>query len=146
MPLLTIDNNSNNLLHKDITDKILKVFYHVYQELGFGFLEKIYQNAMYMELLESGFKCEAQKLIKVWYGGKVMGEYYADMVVNDVVILELKASSTLLAEHEAQLLNYLRSTEAEVGLLLNFGLKPEVRRKIFTNDRKNLRAAHRQHK
>jgi GxxExxY protein len=122
--------------HKALTEQIIKIFYNVYNELGFGFLEKVYQNAMYFELLENGFDVKAQKQIKVYFKGRQVGEYFADLVVNDLVILELKATETLLEEHEIQLINYLKATDIEVGLLLNFGSKPEFKRKAFSNDRK----------
>jgi GxxExxY protein len=127
---------STNLLHQELTDEIINAFYLVYNELGYGFLEKVYQNSLYLELMSRGFKVEPQKQIKVFFKGKQVGDYYADMVVNDLVILELKSSSGLEEKYEAQLLNYLKATTMEVGLLLNFGLKPQIRRKIFTNDRK----------
>ena len=126
------------LLHKDLTDSILKAFYDVYNELGNGFLEKVYQNSMYLELKSRGFDVEAQKQIKVYYKNKEVGVYYADLVINDLIILELKATEYIVEEFEWQLLNYLRGTNKEVGLLLNFGRKPEFRRKIFENKRKNL--------
>ena len=124
------------LLHKDITDKIIKSFYNVYNELGFGFLEKIYQNALYLELVGQGFFCEKQKQIKVFYKGQIVGEYFADINVNNSVIIELKAAESLVEEHELQLINYLKATEIEVGLLLNFGRNPQFKRKLFTNDMK----------
>jgi GxxExxY protein len=127
---------STDLLHQELTDEIINAFYLVYNELGYGFLEKVYQNSLYLELMSRGFKVEPQKQIKVFFQGKQVGDYYADMVVNDLVILELKSSSGLEEKYEAQLLNYLKATTMEVGLLLNFGLKPQIRRKIFTNDRK----------
>ena len=126
------------LLHENLTDAILKTFYDVYNELGNGFLEKVYQNSLYLELKSRGFEVEAQKQIKVYYKSKEVGIYYADLVVNDLVILELKATEYIVEEFEWQLLNYLRGTNKEVGLLLNFGKKPEFRRKIFENSRKNL--------
>ncbi len=126
------------LLHQGLVDLILKTFYDVYNELGYGFLEKVYQNAMYLELKSRGFYVEAQKQIKVFYKNIEVGEYYADLIVDDTIILELKACETLLNEHEIQLINYLRGTDKEVGLLLNFGKKPEFRRKIYSNERKNL--------
>jgi GxxExxY protein len=95
----------------------------------------VYENALYKELLSNGFKCEKQKKIKVYYKGEEVGEYFADILVDDAIILELKASETLCQEHEYQLINYLKATNIELGLLLNFGEKPEIRRKIFTNDR-----------
>lgn len=124
------------LLHSDLTDAILKTFYDVYNELGYGFLEKVYQNSMYIELVSRGFRVEAQKQIKVLYKGMEVGEYYADLVVNDLVILELKAADAIVKEFEWQLLNYLRGTDMEVGLLLNFGRKPEFARRVFENSRK----------
>jgi GxxExxY protein len=126
------------LLHKETTDIILKTFYDVYNELGFGFLEKVYQNAMYLELKNKGIFVEAQKQIKVHFKGIEVGEYYADLIVNNEVIVELKAAECIVEEFEKQLINYLRGTDKEVGLLLNFGKKPEFRRKIFENSRKNL--------
>lgn len=126
------------MLHEDLTGSIIKVFYSVYNELGFGFLEKVYQNAMMIALKDEGFKVEAQKKMEVQCWGEVVGEYYADIVVNDLVILELKAAETLLQEHELQLINYLKATNMEVGLLLNFGSKRELKRKLFTNDNKKL--------
>lgn len=126
------------ILYKDLSDKILAVFYHVYNELGYGFLERVYQNAMYLEFKAQGYFVETQKEIKVYYKNTEVGLYFADLVINEKIILELKAHEALLVEHENQLINYLRGTDKEVGLLLNFGKKPEFRRKIFTNDRKNL--------
>jgi len=124
------------LLHQEITDAIIKAYYDVYNELGYGFLEKVYQNAMYVELKHRGFRVDAQKQIKVYYKGNEVGEYYSDLVINDLVILELKANEVLAYENELQLLNYLRATDKEVGLLLNFGKSAEFKRLIFTNDRK----------
>ena len=122
--------------HTEITDKIIKLFYDVYNELGFGFLEKVYQNALFMELKANGFDVEPQKIIKVYYKGRQVGDYYADIIVNNLIILELKATQCLVQENEFQLINYLKATDIEVGLLLNFGIKPEVKRKVFSNDRK----------
>lgn len=126
------------LLYKEITDKIIKSFYNVYNELGFGFLEKVYENAMIHELLKNGLFVEKQKQIKVYYDGKEVGEYFADLIVENSVIIELKAAEALCEEHEYQLINYLKATEKEVGILLNFGEKPELRRKLFTNDKKKI--------
>ncbi len=128
------------LLHKDITDKIIKAFYKVYNELGFGFLEKVYENVLFLELISMGLFCEKQKQIKVYYHKQIVGEYFSDMVVNSCVIVELKAAETLVEEHELQLINYLKATEVEVGLLLNFGKKPEFKRKLFTNDKKKIKS------
>jgi GxxExxY protein len=127
------------LLHKELTDSIIKTFYDVYNELGYGFLEKVYQNAMCLELRTRGFKVEAQKQIKVYYKSEEIGDYYADILVNDLIILELKAAEVIVYEFECQLLNYLRGTDIEVGLLLNFGKKPDFCRKVFENARKRKR-------
>ena len=124
------------MLHSDITEKILSAFYTVNNKLGFGFLEKVYENAMVIELGKKGCKAEQQKRIKVFYEREEIGDYYADLLVDDLVIVELKAAESLCEEHEAQLINYLKATQIEVGLLLNFGKKAEFRRKVFTNDRK----------
>ncbi len=125
------------MIHEELTDKIIKAFFTVYNTLGFGFLEKIYENAMLLELQKCGFTIENQKNLKVYYDDTIIGEYYADIIVENKVIIEIKVCDTLGENHEAQLLNYLKATEIEVGLLLNFGHKPEIKRKIFTNDRKN---------
>jgi GxxExxY protein len=121
------------MLHSEITEAIIKAYYLVYNELGYGFLEKVYERALLFELRSRGLMCENQIPIKVYYRGFEMGDYYADLIVENAVILELKASEVLALEHEAQLTNYLRATDKEVGLLLNFGKKPEFKRKIFEN-------------
>jgi len=128
------------LLHQDITDKIIKAFYNVYNELGFGFLEKVYQNALFLELIAMGLVCEKQKQIKVYFKEQIVGEYYADLIINNCVIIELKAAEAIVEEHEYQLINYLKATEIEVGLLLNFGKKPQFKRKLFTNDLKQIKS------
>lgn len=126
----------NELLHQDLTGGILKLFYEVYNELGYGFLEKVYQNAMFHELKANGYEVEAQKRISVYYKKIIIGEYFADITVNNSVILELKATESLAKEHHFQLINYLKGTDCEVGLLLNFGKKPEFIRKVYENYRK----------
>jgi len=125
-----------DLLYSDITDKVLKAFYVVYNRLGFGFLEKVYENAMLAELMERNIYCERQKPIKVYYKDKVVGEYFADIIVENKIIIELKAAEGLAEEHELQLINYLKATELEVGLLLNFGKQPVFKRKVFINIKK----------
>ena len=124
------------MLHQQITDKIIKCFYEVYNILGYGFLEKVYENALYNELILSNLRCERQKKIEVFYKESQVGEYYADILVENKIILELKVAEAICEEHEFQLINYLKATNLEVGLLLNFGKKPGIKRKIFTNDRK----------
>ena len=122
--------------HEQLTEQIIQAFYTVYHTLGYGFLEKVYENSLAIELRKMGLAVVQQAEIKVYYAGVVVGEYYADLLVADAVIVELKAARALLAEHEAQLLNYLKATPYEVGLLLNFGPKPEIRRKVYDNERK----------
>ena len=124
------------LLHKGLSDEIIKGFYSVYNKMGYGFLERVYQNALYLELISRGLQVEVQKKIRVYYNESLVGLYYPDLTVNDFVILELKASDFILKEHETQLINYLRGTRIEVGFLLNFGKRPEFRRKVFENSRK----------
>jgi len=120
------------MIHKALTDKIIKAFYKVYNTLGYGFLEKVYENALIIELENNGLNVEAQKPISVLYENRVVGDYFADLCVAGTVIIELKASETLSKAHETQLINYLKATGIEVGLLLNFGKKPEFVRKVFT--------------
>ena len=122
--------------HGDLTKHIIGAFYDVYNNLGYGFLEKVYENALTIELRTRGFQVEQQKAIYIHYRNQVVGEYFADLVVNDLIILELKATQKFAEEHEAQLLNYLKATPYEVGLLLNFGPKPIHIRKVYDNGRK----------
>jgi len=122
--------------HEEITEQIIKAFFRVYNMLGYGFLEKVYLNALLIELTEMEFKAEINKRIYVYYKGIVVGDYVADIIVEDIVICELKANESLSEENENQLINYLKATETEVGLLLNFGKRPEIRRKIYDNDKK----------
>jgi GxxExxY protein len=127
-----------DFLYKDISDKLLKAFYNVYNTLGYGFLEKVYENSMFVELQKFGLKAEKQKHITVYYDEVQVGEYFADLIIEEIIIVELKAAESLCEEHEIQLINYLKATDIEVGFLINFGKKPEFRRKIFTNDRKSV--------
>jgi GxxExxY protein len=122
--------------YKELTDQIIKIFYRVYNKLGYGFLEKIYENALMIELKEERINAVAQAPIQVCYKGQILGEYFADILADDKIMIEIKAAKILLEEHEAQLLNYLKATNIEVGLFLNFGPKPEVKRKAFDNKRK----------
>jgi GxxExxY protein len=122
--------------HTDTTELIIQAFYAVYNALGYGFLEKLYQNALAIELRKLGLDVIQEARIAVYYDGEVIGEYFADLLVAGTVIVELKAVKRLTEEHKAQLLNYLKATPYEVGLLLNFGPKPEIKRKAFDNSRK----------
>jgi GxxExxY protein len=123
---------------EELTGKIIKTFYKVYNTLGYGFIESIYHNAMIIELVEQGLAIETEKPITVFYEGKVVGTFSADLVIESRVIVELKAKERLIAAYEAQLVNYLRATEIEIGLLLNFGKTPEFKRKFFSNKNKAL--------
>ncbi len=122
--------------HKELTEQIIKIFYKVYNTLGYGFLEKIYGKAMMIEFRKAGITAVSQSPIKVIYEDEIIGEYFADILVGRKVIVEIKATKNLIIDHEAQLLNYLKATEIEIGLLLNFGPKPEISRKVFDNFRK----------
>jgi GxxExxY protein len=125
--------------HEGITETIIGVFYDVYNELGHGFLESVYEESMSIALREAGHHVMQQAPISVYFRGQVVGDFRADLLVNDEVIVELKAARAIESAHEAQLMNYLRATRIEVGLLMNFGPKAEFKRFIFDNDRKDHR-------
>jgi GxxExxY protein len=124
------------MLEQKLSNQVIQCYYKVYNTLGYGFLEKVYENALYLELLNNGISCKRQSPIKVFYTEVIVGEYFADIIVEDRIILELKAAESLALEHEYQLINYLKATKIEIGILLNFGREPKFIRKIFTNDRK----------
>ena len=126
----------HNYLHQDLTSEIIKRFYVVYNVLGYGFLEKVYEKALKFELEKAGLVVERQKPINVYYETALVGEYFADLLVENKVIIELKASESICEEHENQLINYLKATDIEIGLLLNFGKRPEIKRKVFSNKNK----------
>ena len=123
----------HNYKHSDLTEKIIKAFYKVYNKLGYGFLEKVYENAMVLELTAKDLFVEKQKQVDVFYYENRVGYYFADLVIENLVIVELKAAESICEEHELQLINYLKATEIEVGLLLNFGKTPQFKRKVFSN-------------
>lgn len=122
--------------HSELTEAIIGAFYAVYSALGYGFLESVYVKALMIELKKRGLSVRDELPIHVYYDGQLIGEYFADIVVNELIILEIKVARALAVEHEAQLLNYLKATPYEVGLLLNFGPKPETKRRSFDNNRK----------
>jgi len=126
--------------HEQTTREIIGVFFDVYNELGYGFLESVYREAMTIALQYEGLQVEREFPITVRFRGQVIGNFKADLVVRGSVIVELKAVKSLEPVHEAQILNYLRASVLEVGLLLNFGPKPQVRRLVFSNLRKNVRS------
>ena len=121
------------MLQGDLSNQIIRAYYNVYNTLGYGFLEKVYENALIIELQRLNLHGRTQVPLKVFYLEQRVGDYFADIIVEDAIILELKAADALCEEHEAQLINYLRATSIEVGFLFNFGKKPEFRRKIFEN-------------
>lgn len=121
----------------ELTEVIIGAFYDVYNALGYGFLEKVYENALKHELKKRGLRVESQKPIKVYYDGVIVGEYFADLFVEDSVLLELKSAEKIRMEHEMQLFHYLKAMKIELGLLLNFGPKPEIKRKLWTNQKNN---------
>ena len=122
--------------YKELTEKIIGIFYKVYNNFGYGFLENVYENAIMIDFKKENIPAVSQYAIKVFYEDEIVGEYFADILVDDKVIVEIKAVKNLAIEHEAQLLNYLKATDKEVGLLLNFGPKPKIKRKVFDNIRK----------
>ena len=123
-----------NFPHQDLTKSIIGLYYDVYNELGYGFLEKVYHNAMLIEFKKRGFEIDDRKELNVSYKNEIVGEYIPDIIVNNKVIIELKTVEYLIEIHENQLLNYLKATDCEVGLLLNFGKDPQFIRKVFTNE------------
>jgi GxxExxY protein len=127
------------LKHEKLTEAVIGTFYDVYNELGYGFLESVYETCMEIALIEAGFSVSRQQAIPVWFREKKVGDFYADLVVNGLVIIEFKSARTLDRSHEAQLLHYLKATRVEVGLLLNFGERPQFKRLLFDNLRKEIR-------
>jgi GxxExxY protein len=133
-----MNTDQRGLKRGELTERIIAVFYEVYNELGHGFLESVYEEAMAIALVQAGMNVERQYPLKVIFRGRVVGDFRADLIVEHAVILELKAATTIDSSHEAQSLNYLRATEIEVGLLLNFGAKPQFKRMVFDNSRKQI--------
>ena len=131
-----MNNATVGLKHIQLTERFIEAFYAVYNDMGFGFLESCYEGAMEIALTQAGLKVARQVPVEVWFRGYRVGMFYADLVINDLVILELKSARAIDPTFEVQLLNYLRATRIEVGLLLNFGPKPEFKRLAFDNDRK----------
>ena len=124
------------MLHEEVSGAVIKAFYNVYNSLGPGFLEKVYENSMALLLQQRGLRVQQQAPISVQFLGVVVGEYYADLLVEDCIIVELKSVERLHPEHIAQVMNYLKATKIEVGLLMNFGPSASYKRVLFTNDRK----------
>jgi GxxExxY protein len=129
----------SNYKHSELTEVIIGTFYEVYNELGFGFLESVYRKALKFALSEKGLAAEEEVKVSVLFRGKNVGDFEADLLVNRVILIELKTAENLNRAHEAQVLNYLRATSLELGLLMNFGPKPQVRRLLLDNERKQYR-------
>lgn len=127
------------LKHAEVTEKIIGIFYDVYNELGYGFLECVYEESLVIALRQAGLAVSRQIPLPVWFRGHKVGEFRADLLVENNVLVELKSARSLDNTHEAQLLHYLKSTEVEVGMLLNFGARPQFRRLLFDNERKKIR-------
>lgn len=136
---MIMEASASGLMHSVITEKIIGIFYDVYNELGYGFLESTYAEAMTVALQQAGLKSDREVSVPVWFRGVKVGQYFADLVVEESVLLELKTARNLESAHEAQLLHYLRATKIEVGLLFNFGVRPQFRRLLFDNERKKIR-------
>ena len=124
--------------HSELSETIIGVFYEVYNELGFGFLESVYRNSLQLALLEKACESRLKWHVPVFFRGKNVGDFRADLVVNGCVLLEFKTAETIIIAHEAQVLNYLRATDLELGLILNFGPKPQVRRLLMTMRESNI--------
>jgi len=134
-----VDEQSIGLRHAEVTDKIIGVSYDVYNELGHGFLESVYEESMAIALSEAGLAVQRQAAVPVLFRGRQVGDVRADVLVENRILLELKSARTLDRSHEAQLLHYLRAKEIEIGLLLNFGERPQFRRLLFDKERKKFR-------
>lgn len=127
-----------NFKKTDLSNKIIRCFYTVYNKLGFGFLEKVYEKSLFLELQKAGLSVSRQVQLKVYYDSVEVGDYFADIIVEGQIIVEIKAAEGLIEAHETQLINYLKATNIEVGLLLNFGKTPQCKRKVFSNQFKKL--------
>ncbi|MEM7571356.1 MAG: GxxExxY protein [Bacteroidota bacterium] len=125
-------------LHAELSDKVIGAFYKVYNSLGYGFVESVYQNALALELQTLGLEVKKESSIEVFYRGEVIGSFRADLIINDLILLELKSSSSIIDAHILQLNNYLSATNIELGFVFNFGEKPKFKRRVFDNSRKLL--------
>jgi len=134
-----MESQQVGLKHSELTDRIIGIFYDVYNELGYGFLECVYEESLLIALRQEGLAVDRQVPVPVWFRGHRVGEFRADLLVEKRVLLELKSARMLEKAHEAHLLHYLKSTESEIGLLLNFGSRPQFRRLLFDNERKKIR-------
>jgi GxxExxY protein len=135
-----MENAPLGLKHSGLTETIIGAFYDVYHELGQGFLESAYAEAMAVALEEAELQLAREFSVPVWFRGRKLGQYFADMIIADKILLALKAARNLESAHEGQLLHYLKASEIDVGRLLNFGMRPQFRRLLFHNERKKIRA------
>ena len=135
------EGQNSKMLHAELTEKVIGIFFDVYNHLGFGFLESVYENALAIELSEAGLKVSRQPSLNVWYKGHQIGQFKADLVVNDVLLLELKTAKAIEIAYSKQTLNYLRATDIEVALILNFGPTPQFKRLYFENIKKSVRTS-----
>ena len=119
------------LAHRELSERVIGAFYATYSELGYGFLESVYENAFAIQLAEAGLLVRRQHPIVVRFRDQVVGEFRADLLVEDLIIVEIKSASSLASIHEAQLINYLKATGIRIGLLVNFGPRPQFRRRVF---------------
>jgi GxxExxY protein len=119
------------LSHRELSERVIGAFYETYNELGHGFLESVYENAFAIQLQQCGLRVERQHEVVVRYRGHVVGEFRADILVEGLLLVEIKAMNALMPIHEAQLLNYLKATGIRLGLLVNFGPRPQFRRRVF---------------
>jgi GxxExxY protein len=126
----------SKLLHQDITDTIINSFYHVFNELGHGFLEKVYQKSLALELTYRGLDVSIEHMIPVKYKGIIVGEYFADIIVENKIIIEVKVIENISKIHESQIINYLKASEIQVGFIMNFYKEPEFKRLIHSNPKK----------
>ena len=131
--------SGSGLKHAELTERIIGIFYDVYNELGYGFLESVYEESLVIALRDGGVAVDRQVQLPVWFRERKVGDFRADLMVEGKILVELKSARSLDSTHEAQLLHYLKSTEIEIGLLLNFGTKPQFRRLLFDNERKKIR-------
>ncbi|MGQ0622122.1 MAG: GxxExxY protein [Panacagrimonas sp.] len=134
-------DKGETLLHRDLTDRVIGAFYEAYNELGYGFLESVYEAALCRVFRDSGIRYERQRVVVVIFRGEPLSEFRLDLVIENQIVVEVKAVPTLSAAHEAQLLNYLKATDLRVGLLLNFGPRAEFRRRVFDASRGNPRSS-----
>ena len=123
----SLDTDYQDFKYKEIVDKIINIFYKVYNQLGYGFSEKVYKSAIMIEFKKEGIPSVSQSGIKVFYKGEIIDEHYADILVDNKVLVKIKAAKELVEDNEAQLLHYLEATDIEAGILLNFGTRPKVK-------------------